>query len=142
VPCISTIGSGSPVEPCTQYLDLFSIFVKLTPGFSLLQASAISTALTPLSPFACGRQLYSLKLIRTTSSGGQSFSSEMASKREREISMVSDPPFINLVQGSYRNEHDAFEGHGKRNVTSKVLDPPVTNLIQKSDSDEEPMLIG
>ena len=39
------------------------------------------------------------------------------------------------------NEHDAFEGHGKENVTSKVSDSPFTNLIQRSDSNEKPMLI-
>ena len=60
----------------------------------------------------------------------------MESKRKREINMVSDPLFTN------RNEHDAFEGHGKGEVTEKVLDPPFTNLVQRSDSDEEPMLIG
>ena len=40
------------------------------------------------------------------------------------------------------NEHGAFEGHGKENVTSKVLDPPFTNLVQRSDRDKKPMLIG
>ena len=56
--------------------------------------------------------------------------------------MVSDPPFTNLVQGSDRNEHDAFEGHVKGDVTSKVLDPPFTNLVQRSDKGEESMLSG
>jgi len=60
---------------------------------------------------------------------------------ERGISMVSNHPFTNIVQGSDRNEHDVFEGHGKGDVTSKVSDPPFTNLVQKSDSDERFMLI-
>ena len=38
--------------------------------------------------------------------------------------MVSDPSFTNLVQGSDRNELDAFEGHGKENITCVVSDPP------------------
>jgi len=56
--------------------------------------------------------------------------------------MTSDPPFTNLIQGSGRNEHNAFEGHEKEDVTSKVSDPPFINLFQRSDSDEELMLIG
>jgi len=55
--------------------------------------------------------------------------------------MVSNPPFTNLVQRSDRNEHDAFEGPKKRDVTSKISDPPFTNLVQRSDSDEESILI-
>jgi len=39
------------------------------------------------------------------------------------------------------NEHGAFEGHGKEDVTSKVSDPPFTNLAQRSDSDKKPLLI-
>jgi len=39
------------------------------------------------------------------------------------------------------NEHGAFEGHGKEDVTSKISDPPFTNLIQISDSNEKFMLI-
>ena len=35
MPRISTIGRGSRVEPHTQYLDMFSVFAKLTPRFSL-----------------------------------------------------------------------------------------------------------
>ena len=27
------------------------------------------------------------------------------------------------------SEHDAFEGHGKEDITSKVSDPPFTNLV-------------
>ena len=50
--------------------------------------------------------------------------------------------FHNFVPGSDYNKHDAFEGHGKGDVTSKASDPPFTNLIQRSDSDEELMLIG
>jgi len=42
---------------------------------------------------------------------------------------------------SVHNEHGAFEGHGKEDVTSKVSDPPFTNLIQKSDNNEKLMLI-
>ena len=56
--------------------------------------------------------------------------------------MVSDPPFINLVQESDRNEHDAFEGHGKGNITDVVSNPPFTNLAQRSDMNGESMLIG
>ena len=56
--------------------------------------------------------------------------------------MVLDPPFTNLIQGSGRNEYDAFEDHEKGDVTSKVSDPPFTNLVQRSDNDEESMLIG
>ena len=59
----------------------------------------------------------------------------MASKRERGISIVSDPLFTD------RDEHDAFEGYGKGDVTSKVSDPSFTNLVQGSDNNEEPMLI-
>ena len=66
----------------------------------------------------------------------------MASKRERENSVVSDPPFTNLVQGSDHNEHDTFEGQGKGDVTGKVSDLSFTNLFQRSDSEEESMLIG
>ena len=55
--------------------------------------------------------------------------------------MASDPPFTNLVQGSGRNEHDALEGQGKGDVSSKVSDPPFTNLVQSSDSDKKPLLI-
>jgi len=72
----------------------------------------------------------------------QSFSSEMVSKRARGINMVSDPPFTNLIQESDHNEHDAFEGHGKGNITGVVSDPLFTNLFQRSDSNEESMLIG
>ena len=39
------------------------------------------------------------------------------------------------------NEHGAFEGHGKEDVTSKVSNPPFINLTQKSDSNEKSMLI-
>ena len=60
----------------------------------------------------------------------------MASKRERVISMVSDPLFTD------HNKHDAFEDHGKGNITSKVSDAPFTNLVLRSDSDGEFMLIG
>ena len=35
------------------------------------------------------------------------------------------------------NEHGAFEGHGKENVTSKVSDPPFTNLVQRSDNNKK-----
>ena len=56
--------------------------------------------------------------------------------------MVSDPPFTNLIQGSGRNEHNAFEGHEKEDVTSKISDPLFINLVQIGDSDEELMLIG
>ena len=56
--------------------------------------------------------------------------------------MVSDPPFTNLIQGSDHNEYDAFEGHEKGDVTSKVSDLLFTNLVRRSDSDEEPTLIG
>ena len=35
-----------------------------------------------------------------------------------------------------------FDGHRTGDVTSMVSDPPFINLVQKSDSDEEPMLIG
>jgi len=55
--------------------------------------------------------------------------------------MVSDLPFPNLVQGNDCNEYDAFEGHVKRDITSKVSNPPFTNLVQRSDIDEKPMLI-
>ena len=48
--------------------------------------------------------------------------------------MVSDPPSTNLVQRSDHNEHDAFEDHGKGDVTSKVSDPPFTNLVQRSET--------
>ena len=40
------------------------------------------------------------------------------------------------------NEHEAFEGHEKEDVTSKVSDPPFTNLTQRSDSDKKSMLAG
>jgi len=40
------------------------------------------------------------------------------------------------------NEHGAFEGHGKDEITRKVSDPPFTNLAQRSESDEKTMLIG
>ena len=43
---------------------------------------------------------------------------------------------------SDHNEHGAFEGHKKEDVTSKVSDPPFTNLVQRSDSNEKLMLIG
>jgi len=39
------------------------------------------------------------------------------------------------------NEHGAFEGHRKEDVTSKVSDPPFTNLVQRSDDNEKLMLI-
>ena len=39
------------------------------------------------------------------------------------------------------NEHGAFKGHEKEDVTSKVSDSLFTNLIQKSDSNEKLMLI-
>ena len=32
--------------------------------------------------------------------------------------------------------YDAFEGHGKEDVTGKVSDPPFTNLTQRSYNDE------
>ena len=66
----------------------------------------------------------------------------MVSKREGETNMVSDLPFPNLVQESNHNEHDAFKGHRKGDITSKVSVPSFTNLAQRSDIDEEPMLIG
>jgi len=40
------------------------------------------------------------------------------------------------------NEHGAFEGHGKENVTSKVSDPPFTNIIQRNDNNKKTMFIG
>ena len=40
------------------------------------------------------------------------------------------------------NEHGAFEGYVKKNVTSKVSDPPFTNLVQRSDNNKKSMLIG
>jgi len=39
------------------------------------------------------------------------------------------------------NEHGAFEGHRKEDVTSKVSDPLFTKLVQRSDSNEKSMLI-
>ena len=45
--------------------------------------------------------------------------------------MVSNPPFTNHVQESDRNEHDAFEGHEKGNITGMVSDPHFTNLFQE-----------
>jgi len=45
--------------------------------------------------------------------------------------MVSDPPFTNIIQGSDHNEHDAFEGHGKGDVTSKVSDLPSLILFKE-----------
>jgi len=38
--------------------------------------------------------------------------------------------------------YDAFEGHMKEDVMSKVSDPPFTNLTQRSDSDKKPMHVG
>ena len=51
----------------------------------------------------------------------------MVSKRARGISMVSDPPFTNLVQRNDRDEHDVFEGTGKGTspVTSRILPSPI-----------------
>ena len=51
----------------------------------------------------------------------------MVSTRERETNMVSDLFFTNLIQGSDRNEHDAFEGHGKGTspVRSQILPSPI-----------------
>jgi len=40
------------------------------------------------------------------------------------------------------NEHGAFEGHEKENVTSKVSDPPFTNIVQRSDNNKKTMFIG
>ena len=37
--------------------------------------------------------------------------------------------------------HRIFEGHRKEDVTNEVSNPPF-NLVQRSDSGEEPMLIG
>ena len=52
-----------------------------------------------------------------------------------------DAPVMSRILPDH-DEHSAFEGHGKENVTNKVSDPPFTNLVQKSDSNEKPMLIG
>jgi len=55
--------------------------------------------------------------------------------------MVSDPPSANLVQRSDRNEHDTFEGHGKRDVTSKVSNPPSPILFKEVTTTKNPCLL-
>jgi len=70
-PHVSSIGRRSRIELHTQYLDMFSVVVKLTPGFLFWLASTISTVLTPLSLPAYGRQLHSLKLIKIASSSNR-----------------------------------------------------------------------
>ena len=70
--------------------------------------------------------------------------------RERKIHKIldthkdvigHDAPVRYWILPDY-NEHGAFEGHGKEDVTSKVSDPPFTNLVQRSDSDKKLKLIG
>ena len=39
------------------------------------------------------------------------------------------------------NEHGAFEGYRKEDVSSKISDPPFANLAQRSGSDEKFILI-
>ena len=52
-----------------------------------------------------------------------------------------DAPVMSRILPDH-DVHDAFEGHGKEDVTSKVSDPPFTNFTLRSDSDEKPMLVG
>jgi len=121
-----------------KYLTTFSIFTRLTPRLFLFCRPAILTVLTPLSFLACGRKLHSLK--PASSFDRQQFrKSELlfgdGIKKGEGISIVSDHLLTD------HDEHDAFEGYGKGDVTSKVSDPSFTNLVQRSGSDEERMLI-
>ena len=61
------------------------------------------------------------------------------SRKHQDI-IGHDAPVRSRMLPDY-NEHAAFEGHEKKDATSKVSDPPFTNLVQKSDSNEKPMLI-
>ena len=51
-----------------------------------------------------------------------------------------DAPVMSRIFPDH-NEHGAFEGHGKEDVTNKVSDPPFSNLTLRSDIDEKSVLI-
>jgi len=38
---------------------------------------------------------------------------------------------------SDHDEHGAFEGHEKEDITSKISDPPFTNLMQRGNSNKK-----
>ena len=77
-------------------------------------------------------------------SGSQSFC--LRARKIREVVdthqdlIGHDAPVMSRILPGH-NEHGAFKGHGKEDVTSKLLDPPFTNLVQRSDIDEEPCLL-
>ena len=75
--------------------------------------------------------------------------SELLSKGEEDSRAIAgthqglighDAPVMSRILPDH-NEHGAFEGHGKEDVTSKVSDPPFTNVIERSDNNKKPMLI-
>ena len=122
---------------------------EINPGFSLFTGLGYIDGADSIVPFNLWKTIAAFievdrkQQVRSIGdSGSQSFSSEMVSKRARGINMVSDSPFTNIVQGSDYNEHDAFEDHGKGNITDVVSDPPFTNLFQRSDNNRESILIG
>ena len=78
-------------------------------------------------------------------SGSQSFC--LKARRIRTVAdthqglIGHDAPAMPRVRHSHSG-YGGFEGHRKKDVTSKVSDLFFTNLTQRSDSDEKPMLIG
>ena len=126
---------------------MFSVFMKLITGFSLF---AILIYIDGVDSIVSSCQWKKVAFTQANKKQ-QAFDRQPlkksklhfrdSSKRKWGISIISDPPFTNLVRGSDRNEHDAFEGHEKGHVTSKVSDHPFINFIKRSDSEKEPLLI-
>ena len=72
--------------------------------------------------------------------------SELLSKGEEDHAVLNTHQDIiehdALVRFWILPNHGTFEGHGRKDVNSKVPDPSFTNLIQRSNSNEKCMLIG
>jgi len=76
---------------------------------------------------------------------GDYLMSQTSCPKARKISVVLDthqdiighdaPVWSRLLPD--HNEHSAFEGHEKEDVTNKVSDPLFTNLVQRSENNKK-----
>ena len=125
---------------------LFSVFAEFEPLFFLFLAGLGHIEGAGSSVFATSIGGY---LERPACSIGEHSGSQNFCPRVRKIRMVLDThqdiighnaPVMSQILPD-RNKYGTFEGHRKKDVTSKVSDPPFTNLTQRSDSDKKSMLI-
>ena len=118
----------------------------LTLGFFLILVGLGHIDGAGSSVFAASTEVDMKRAVRSI---GDQLRSQNFCPRARKIRAILDTPqdiighdtlVWSRILPDY-NEHSAFEGHGKEDVTSKVLDPPFTNFVQRSDSDEKLILI-